>query len=153
MQPTSFEHSRRLITDARAAAEQAQARLQQLVGAGALLSRSLEEETTLAAMKVGAVMIPATTLLAEADLRDRIERARVMTTDNPIARALVDRADAIARNDRDELLRTASTLAVHGCRYQWARTLVLAGGAERLKGEEALARMGTTPMALPRVHA
>ncbi|MBN9620644.1 MAG: AMP-binding protein, partial [Actinobacteria bacterium] len=31
-------------------------------------------ETTLAAMKLGAVIIPATTLLAEADLRDRIER-------------------------------------------------------------------------------
>jgi acetyl-CoA synthetase len=34
-------------------------------------------ETTLAAMKLGAVMIPATTLLAEADLRDRIERGDV----------------------------------------------------------------------------
>ena len=34
-------------------------------------------ETTLAAMKLGAVMIPATTQLAEADLRDRIERGRV----------------------------------------------------------------------------
>jgi acetyl-CoA synthetase len=34
-------------------------------------------ETTLAAMKLGAVMIPATTLLAEADLRDRIDRGNV----------------------------------------------------------------------------
>ncbi|GAB2486739.1 acyl-CoA synthetase family protein [Jatrophihabitans fulvus] len=34
-------------------------------------------EVTLAAMKIGAVMIPATTLLAEADLRDRIERGDV----------------------------------------------------------------------------
>jgi acetyl-CoA synthetase len=34
-------------------------------------------ETTLAAMKLGAVIIPATTLLAEADLRDRIERGDV----------------------------------------------------------------------------
>ncbi len=34
-------------------------------------------ETTLAAMKLGAVMIPATTLLAEADLRDRIDRGEV----------------------------------------------------------------------------
>ena len=31
-------------------------------------------ETMLAAMKLGAVVIPATTLLAEADLRDRIDR-------------------------------------------------------------------------------
>jgi acetyl-CoA synthetase len=34
-------------------------------------------ETTLAAMKLGAVIIPATTLLAEADLRDRIDRGEV----------------------------------------------------------------------------
>ncbi|MFC4945085.1 AMP-binding protein [Pseudonocardia sp. GCM10023141] len=34
-------------------------------------------ETLLAAMKLGAVMIPATTLLAEADLRDRVDRGRV----------------------------------------------------------------------------
>jgi acetyl-CoA synthetase len=33
-------------------------------------------DTMLAAMKLGAVVIPATTLLAEADLRDRIERGR-----------------------------------------------------------------------------
>jgi acetyl-CoA synthetase len=33
-------------------------------------------ETTLAAMKLGAVMIPATTLLTPVDLRDRIERGR-----------------------------------------------------------------------------
>ena len=34
-------------------------------------------ETSLAAMKLGAVVIPATTLLAAADLRDRIARGRV----------------------------------------------------------------------------
>lgn len=34
-------------------------------------------ETTLAAMKLGAVLIPATTLLAPADLRDRIDRGHV----------------------------------------------------------------------------
>ena len=34
-------------------------------------------ETTLAAIKLGAVIIPATTLLAEADLRDRIDRGDV----------------------------------------------------------------------------
>jgi len=34
-------------------------------------------ETTLAAIKLGAVIIPATTLLAEADLRDRIQRGNV----------------------------------------------------------------------------
>jgi acetyl-CoA synthetase len=34
-------------------------------------------ETTLAAMKLGAVLIPATTLLSTADLRDRVERGGV----------------------------------------------------------------------------
>jgi acetyl-CoA synthetase len=34
-------------------------------------------ETTLAVMKLGAVMIPATTLLADADLRDRVDRGHV----------------------------------------------------------------------------
>jgi acetyl-CoA synthetase len=34
-------------------------------------------ETTLAAMKLGAVLIPATTLLAEDDLRDRVDRGNV----------------------------------------------------------------------------
>src|SRR6185503_17239294 len=33
-------------------------------------------ETILAAMKLGAVVIPATTLLGSADVRDRIERGR-----------------------------------------------------------------------------
>jgi acetyl-CoA synthetase len=43
-----------------------------------LLGNQLELwETTLAAMKLGAVIIPATTLLAEADLRDRIDRGDV----------------------------------------------------------------------------
>ena len=34
-------------------------------------------ETMLAAIRLGAVMIPATTLLESADLRDRLERGRV----------------------------------------------------------------------------
>ncbi|MEO9137604.1 MAG: AMP-binding protein [Jatrophihabitans sp.] len=34
-------------------------------------------ETTLAAIKIGAVLIPATTLLTESDLRDRIDRGHV----------------------------------------------------------------------------
>jgi acetyl-CoA synthetase len=43
-----------------------------------LLGNQLELwETTLAAMKLGAVIIPATTLLAEADLRDRVDRGDV----------------------------------------------------------------------------
>jgi len=46
-------------------------------------------ETTLAAMKVGAVLVPATTLLTEKDLRDRVERAG--------AGAVIARADVANR--------------------------------------------------------
>ena len=37
-------------------------------------------ETMLAAMKLGAVVIPATTLLTAADLRDRLERGDASTS-------------------------------------------------------------------------
>jgi hypothetical protein len=47
------------------------------------------------------------------------------------------------------LLAAAAALEAAGCRYQWARTLVLAGGADRARGEAALAAMGATPMAVP----
>jgi acetyl-CoA synthetase len=46
-------------------------------------------ETTLAAMKLGAVMVPATTLLTEQDLRDRVARAG--------AGAVIARADVATR--------------------------------------------------------
>ena len=54
---------------ARAAAEHAQARLQQLVSAGALLSRSLEEETTLAA--IASVIVPSIADVCRIDLLDK----------------------------------------------------------------------------------
>ena len=43
-------------------------------------------ESMLAAMKLGAVVIPATTLLAPADLRDRIDRGRRPPRDRPRGR-------------------------------------------------------------------
>ena len=36
-----------------------------------------------------------------------------------------------------------------GCRYQWARTLVMMGGQDRRRGEEVLAGMGAIPMVWP----
>jgi predicted ATPase/DNA-binding CsgD family transcriptional regulator len=79
------------------------------------------------------------------DAAERIQRARLATRDNPIAAAIVDRAAALAGN-RDGLMAAAAALAAAGCRYQWARTLVLIGGAERARGESALAAMGATAM-------
>ncbi len=72
-QRTQGEAEREMLLDAerqaRATAERAQARLQQLVSAGALLSRSLEEETTLAA--IGSVIVPSIADICRIDLLDK----------------------------------------------------------------------------------
>ena len=106
------------------------------------------------------------------DAAARIRRARLVTLGNPVAAAIVDRAAALAGDrdgtlagdrdgalagdrdgalagDRDGLGPAAAALAAAGCRYQWARTLVAIGGAERLRGEAELAAMGATVMAWP----
>src|SRR3954453_7581385 len=73
-------------------------------------------------------------VLADAgDLDGRLERARWHTRDNPIARAIVDRAQALRHEDgdRDGLHRAAAVFKATGCRYQEARTLVLGGGPDR----------------------
>ncbi|HEV7578784.1 MAG TPA: GAF domain-containing protein, partial [Caldimonas sp.] len=67
------EAEREMLLDAertaRATAEQAQARLQQLVGAGALLSRSLEEATTLAG--IASLIVPSIADICRIDLLDK----------------------------------------------------------------------------------
>ena len=90
------------------------------------------------------------------DAAARIRRARLVTLGNPVAAAIVDRAEALAGDrdgalagDRDGLGPAAAALAAAGCRYQRARTLVAIGGAERLRGEAELAAMGATVMAWP----
>jgi predicted ATPase/DNA-binding CsgD family transcriptional regulator len=77
----------------------------------------------------------------------RIGRARRCAVGNPITLAIVDRSAAVAAGSRDGMLAAAEQLSAAGCRYQWARTLVLAGGPERARGEDELAAMGATPMA------
>jgi hypothetical protein len=59
----------------------------------------------------------------------------------------VERSGALARADRDGMLAAAQRLRAAGCRYQWARTLVLAGGPERARGADELAAMGAIPTA------
>jgi hypothetical protein len=78
---------------------------------------------------------------------ERIGRARWCGAGNPIALAIVERSAALAAGDRAGVLAAAGRLRAAGCRYQWARTLVLAGGPERARGEDELAAMGATPMA------
>jgi len=53
----------------------------------------------------------------------------------------------LAVGSPDGMLAAADRLNAAGCRYQWARTLVLAGGPERARGEDELAAMGAAPMA------
>jgi hypothetical protein len=87
---------------------------------------------------------------AEADHRDtprRLAQATPIVAANPIAAAIVDRASALATGDRERLLDAAERLGSLGCRYQWARSLVFAGGEESLVGTSALTAMGAAPMA------
>ena len=86
-------------------------------------------------------------MLAELpDRRHRLERARFITVDNPVATAIVDRAEAIDAGDIDRLPSVAAALRAAGCRYQHARTLVLAGGEARAEGEAIMAAIGAAPM-------
>jgi hypothetical protein len=98
-----------------------------------------------------ALWAEAAVLSEHADAAARVDRARRMSTGNPIATAIVDRAAALAADDggRDGLLAAATAMEDAGCRYQWARTLVIMGGQDRARGEDALASMGATPMAWP----
>lgn len=85
------------------------------------------------------------------DSADRIYRARLATADNAIATAIVDRTAALTTQDgdRDGLTAAAAALEAAGCRYQWARTLVLIGGEHRAHGESIFATMGAAPMVWP----
>jgi predicted ATPase len=96
-----------------------------------------------------ALWAEAAVLTGHRDAAARIRRARLITADNPIAAAIVARAEALA-GDRGGLVAAAAALEAAGCRYQWARTLVAIGGTERARGEAALAAMGATVMAWPR---
>jgi predicted ATPase/DNA-binding CsgD family transcriptional regulator len=96
-----------------------------------------------------AVWAESAVLAGHPDAADRLARARLSTVDNPITLAVVERSAALAAGDRDGVLAAAERLYTAGCRYQWARTLVLAGGPERTRGEDELAAMGATPMAGP----
>ncbi|MBV1849541.1 ATP-binding protein [Catellatospora tritici] len=92
----------------------------------------------------------AAALAGHPDARKRIEAARVIVSGNPIASAQVERAAALLTGDRDAILATGAAFDAAGCRYQWARTLVLAGGEHTAIGASALAATGcVTPAATP----
>jgi hypothetical protein len=64
----------------------------------------------------------------------RLERAREVCAGNPVASAIVEREFGVATGDRPRVLAAAQALDDAGCRYQWARSLVLAGGEARPEG-------------------
>ena len=98
-----------------------------------------------------ALWAEAGVLSGREDAAVRLDRAHRLSTDNPIAAAIIDRSAALngAGVDRDRLIVAAAALEAAGCRYQWARTLVILGGADRVHGEDLLAAMGAAPMVWP----
>jgi hypothetical protein len=94
-----------------------------------------------------AVWAEAAVLAQLEDRRVRIERARLIVAHNPVASAIVDRADAIDTGDADGLTAAADALEAAACRYQQARTLVFAGGDAKVRGEAMLVALGAAPMA------
>jgi predicted ATPase/DNA-binding CsgD family transcriptional regulator len=96
-----------------------------------------------------ALWAEAAVLAAHASGDERIEQARHIAAPNPIAAAMVERAAALMARDTEALVRRAETLDAAGCRYQWARTLVLAGSDHGQRGRAALGALGVAPMAEP----
>ena len=98
-----------------------------------------------------AVWAEAAVLSKHADAAGRLERARRLSSDNPVASAIVARAAVLADGSTDDrrLNAVATAFDEAGCRYQWARTLVLMGGRDRCRGEQALAAMGASAMVWP----
>jgi predicted ATPase/DNA-binding CsgD family transcriptional regulator len=99
-----------------------------------------------------ALRAEAAVLAESSDARDRVAKARTTVAGNPIAGAIVERAEALLDNDQERLLATTAAFDAAGCRYQSARTLILAGGDHATRGAAALADLGLTPMA-PRQHS
>ncbi|MEW2359644.1 LuxR C-terminal-related transcriptional regulator [Spirillospora sp. NPDC029432] len=96
-----------------------------------------------------ALRAEAGVLAGSPDARDRLADARRRTAGNPVAGALVERAEALLDGDAERLLATAGAFGAAGCRYQWARTMILAGGEHAARGEAALAELGLAPMTVP----
>ncbi|MGN9837533.1 ATP-binding protein [Nonomuraea sp. H19] len=94
-----------------------------------------------------ALRAEAAVLAGRPDARDRLADARTITAGNPVASAIVERAEALLDNDQERLLATADAFDAAGCRYQSARTLVLADGDHAARGAAALADLGLAPMA------
>ena len=74
-----------------------------------------------------ALRAEAAVLAGDPDARGEVASARALVAGNPVATALVERAEALLDQDHDRLLATGAAFTTAGCPYQAARTLVLAG--------------------------
>ncbi|WP_225994075.1 ATP-binding protein [Actinomadura rudentiformis] len=96
-----------------------------------------------------ALRAEATVLAGSPDARDRLTEARTITAGNPVASAIVERAEALLDNDQARILATKDAFDASGCHYQSARTLVLAGGKHAAAGQTTLANLGLPPTPAP----
>jgi hypothetical protein len=96
-----------------------------------------------------ALWAEAAVLAGDPAADQRLADARPLVAPNPIAAAMVERAAALAAGEVDRLVEAAATQAEAGCRYQAARTLILAGGTHAAEGRAAMATLGAAPMAEP----
>ncbi|MGF6881401.1 putative ATPase/DNA-binding CsgD family transcriptional regulator [Nocardia sp. GAS34] len=94
-----------------------------------------------------ALRAEAAVLAGRTEAVDRLAEARIVVTGNPIASAIVARAGAVLDGDQDLVLATAAAFDAASCRYQAARTRVLAGAAQAARGAAELAEIGCAPMA------
>ena len=92
-----------------------------------------------------ALRAEAAVLAGSPDAGDRLVEAKTIVAGNPVAGGIVERAEALLDNDRERLLATADAFDAAGCRYQSARTMVLAGGDHAARGVAALADLGLAP--------
>ncbi len=93
-----------------------------------------------------ALRAEAAVLADSSDARDYVTEARAVVAGNPVAEALVERAEALLDHDRQRLLATVAAFDAATCRYQSARTMVLAGGDRTVQGETAIAELDIAPM-------
>jgi predicted ATPase/DNA-binding CsgD family transcriptional regulator len=93
-----------------------------------------------------ALRAEAAVLAADPDARTRLAEAQSIVAGNPIAAAMVERAEALLDDVRGRLLASAAAFETSGCRYQWARTMVLAGGNDAIRGTAVIADLGLAPM-------
>ena len=89
-----------------------------------------------------ALKAEAAVLTHQHDARERLDRTHIVAIGNPIATAIVGRADALLTGNGDGLLATAVAFDAAQCPYQRARTLVLAGGDHQVEGIAMMTAMG-----------